>query len=112
MGRIKSGGGGIAASEAPHRQLQPWEAMGRRLMEPSSSVGGAAWFEDEAARDPCSHLLGGRHQRPWVGGHVQQVGWRHPWQGRVQVRSQDISKAKVNYGQLVKALPVDFGFTN
>ena len=78
--------GGNAASEAPTRPRphQPWEAMGRRLMDPSPQYR-EQLCGDEAACRACAHCVGGRHHRPRVGRDVQQVGRRHPWQGQVRV---------------------------
>ena len=84
--------GGIAAFPrlGPHGSShQPWEAMGRRLMDQarSGSVSAGSSFEEDEV-SPRSHLLGRRHHRPWVGCHVQQVGRRNPWQRRIQVKEK------------------------
>ena len=70
----------------PHRSSPAMGGHGPSAHGPESSVSDGSSFEDEAAWGPCSHPLGGGHQRARVGRDVQQMGRGHPWQRRIQVR--------------------------
>ena len=85
-----SGGWHCCFRRRLHRSSPAMGGHGPSAHGPESPVSDGSSLEDEAdERGACSHPPGGRHQRPRVGRHVQQVGRRHPWQGRIQVRKDE-----------------------
>ena len=103
-----SGGWHCCFRRRLHRSSPAMGGHGPSAHGPESSVSDGSSLEDEAdERGACSHPPGGRHQRPRVGRHVQQVGRRHPWQGRIQVRKDEKRWMMANWKK-----PVDCLFIN